>query len=93
MKLFAIIMLLFSFLFKGDGLKTITYSSVSVKSPSKKTDKNNESIFLKKALQDDFKQMRKTLEENHASLYEHTPKQVMDSLMEKHPGTALHLRE
>lgn len=83
MKLFTIIMLLFSLLVTRDNLKIIAYSSVSVKSPSKKTDKNNEVQFLKQALQDDFKQMRKTLEENHASLYEYTPKQVMDSLMEK----------
>lgn len=83
MKLYAIIMSLFSLLFTGDGFKTITYSSVSLKSPSKKPDENNEVIFLKQALQDDFKQMCKTLEENHASLYEYTPKQVMDSLVEK----------
>ncbi|MBN2354538.1 hypothetical protein JXO59_00410 [candidate division KSB1 bacterium] len=39
--------------------------------------------FTKQKLQEDFRQMRQTLEQNHAALYEYTAKGVMDSLFDR----------
>lgn len=58
----------------------------SVKSSSQKTEKINKVRFSKQALQEDFLQMRQTLEQNHAALYEYTTKGVMDNLMERYYG-------
>ncbi len=38
--------------------------------------------FAKSVLQKDFQQMRQTLEQNHAALYEYISKEAMDSLMD-----------
>ncbi|MBE9511627.1 MAG: hypothetical protein IMY71_12185 [Bacteroidetes bacterium] len=57
-----------------------------VEALSQKADKPNIVRFSKQALQEDFQQMRRTLEQNHAALYEYTPKQVLDSLMDRQYG-------
>jgi len=57
-----------------------------VKSFSQETEKINKVGFSKQTLQEDFLQMRQTLEQNHAALYEYTSKEVMDSLMERSYG-------
>ena len=49
---------------------------------SQNTEKTNEVRFSKQALQKDFIQMRQILEQDHAALYEYTPKAVMDSIMD-----------
>ncbi len=47
------------------------------------TDAGNEDLYSTQKLQEDFLQMRKTLEENHADLYEYTNKETFDKLFEK----------
>jgi len=49
---------------------------------SQKTDKSDPVRFSKLDLQEDFQQMRYTLEQNHGTFYEYTPKQELDSLMD-----------
>ena len=44
---------------------------------------NNKAEFSVKQLQDDFLQMRRTLEEDHANLYEYTNKKIFDKLFEQ----------
>ncbi len=39
--------------------------------------------FTVKQLQEDFRQMRQTLEEDHANLYEYTKKSIMDTLFDR----------
>ncbi len=53
---------------------------------SQNTNKTKKVYISKQALQEDFIQMRQILEQDHASLYEYTPKEVMDSLMDTNFG-------
>ncbi|MGB8317949.1 MAG: S41 family peptidase [Ignavibacteriaceae bacterium] len=41
-------------------------------------------LFGKEKLQEDFREMRKMLEENHPALYDYTDKQKLDSLLDYH---------
>jgi len=85
MKYLAIIISLVSLQFFQIGTQNIRTSG-SFTSSFQNTEIVNEVCFSKQALQEDFLQMRQTLEKNHTSLYEYTPKGLIDSLMDKNFG-------
>ena len=85
MKYFAIIISLVSLQFVQIGIQNIRTTGSSTSS-FQNTEIVSEVCFSKQALQEDFLQMRQTLEKNHTSLYEYTPKGLIDSLMDKNFG-------
>ncbi len=61
-------------------LLVLSFSCIAV---SQETEAPAGVRFSKEALQNDFTEMRRTLEENHAALYEYSSKETLDSIMDR----------
>ncbi|MCF8390372.1 MAG: hypothetical protein K9H12_06740 [Bacteroidales bacterium] len=84
MKLFIISLILIFFRFTAYNTKD--FNAGLKNDTSQTSDQKTQLSFSKQALQEDFLQMRVTLEQNHTSLYAYTSKEVMDSIMESQYG-------